>query len=296
MFIDVDRFKQVNDGRGHAVGDAVLVALAERLSALVGDGDGDTVARLGGDEFVVLCTSAGTREELAAEAQRIMDRLSEPVVLQDGSEVSVTVSIGIAAADEQTEAPLLLRHADQALYAAKDRGRARAEFYDPTVHAGIESSARLLVDLERAQVSGEFSLVFQPIVDVVTGTLNAVEALLRWDHPIRGQLRPGDFMPVLEVSDLMHRVGDGVLREACAHAATLAAQGTPVPVHVNVSAVELGRAGLVARVLSVLDEVGLPPSMLVLEITETAPASAPSRTWSTCRSTSSSSTGPSWPA
>ncbi len=227
MFIDVDRFKQVNDGRGHAVGDAVLVELAERLSALVGDG------------------------------------------LQDGTTVSVTVSIGIAAADEQAEAPLLLRHADQALYAAKDRGRGRAEFYDPTVHAGIESSARLLVDLERAQASGEFSLVFQPIVDVATGYLHAVEALLRWDHPIRGQLRPGDFMPVLEVSDLMHQVGDGVLRGACAHAAALAAQGTPVPVHVNVSAVELGRAGLVARVLSVLDEVGLPPSMLVLEITET---------------------------
>ncbi len=267
MFIDVDRFKQVNDGRGHAVGDAVLVELAERHSALVGDGA--TVARLGGDEFVVLCTSAGTREELAAEAQRIMDRLSEPVVLQDGAAVSVTVSIGIAAADEQAEAPLLLRHADQALYAAKDRGRGRAEFYDPTVHAGIESSARLLVDLERAQASGEFSLVFQPIVDVATGYLHAVEALLRWDHPIRGQLRPGDFMPVLEVSDLMHQVGAGVLRAACAHAASLAAQGTPVPVHVNVSAVELGRAGLVARVLSVLDEVGLPPSMLVLEITET---------------------------
>jgi diguanylate cyclase (GGDEF)-like protein len=268
MFVDVDHFKKVNDGYGHDVGDLVLVELAARLAGLAATDD--TVARIGGDEFVLLRTGADSRFDLLAFADAILTRLSEPVVLDDGRSVSVTVSVGVAdGRDGERDARQLLRRADLALYAAKEEGRGRALLWDPEVHAGIESSARLLVDLERGQAAGEFSLVFQPIVDALSGEVHAVEALLRWNHPTRGQLRPGEFLPVLEVSQLMHEVGDGALREACAYGARLAAAGRAVPVHVNVSAPELARPHLVERVADALAEADLDPSLLVVEITET---------------------------
>lgn len=267
MYVDIDHFKQINDTYGHPVGDEVLKEVARRIGALVRPGD--TVARIGGDELVVLCPDLATERDGHALAERIQRSLQAPVVAGDRL-VAVTASIGVAfASAEDIDPRLLLRHADIALYTAKERGRARFEIYTPALHAGVERSARLLLDLERGHRAGELSMVYQPIVDADTGQIVALEALLRWNHPERGCLRPGDFLDVLENSELVHRVGDEALRRACRDSAELVRRGWPTTMHVNVSAKELAKNGLVERVRQALEDADLPADLLVLEITET---------------------------
>ena len=267
MYIDVDHFKRINDGYGHDVGDEVLRDIGRRLAALVGPGG--TVARIGGDEFALLDRLDGW-DQARETAERIEHAMLAPTHLRDGRFVSFTLSIGIAdTTGKGIDGRLLLRRADVALYRAKEQGRGRFERFEPSLLAGPEASARLLLDLERGHAADEFGLVYQPIVDATTGEVTAVEALLRWDHPQRGRLCPAAFLDVLEASELMHEVGDRALRAACAVGGRLAARGTAVAMHVNVSANELARPQLVERVRAALEASDLAPENLVLEVTET---------------------------
>ena len=267
MYIDVDHFKTVNDSYGHGAGDEVLRDVAERLASVVGERG--TVARMGGDEFVLL-SRPGLVEAADPLAQGIKEAMQAPTRLHDGRLVRFTVSIGIAETKGQAvDARLVLRQADVALYTAKERGRGRYEFFAPSMHGSLEASARLLLDLERGHAADELGLVYQPIVDVESGAPVAVEALLRWEHPHRGVLSPRDFLDVLEVTELMHAVGDDVLRTACRAGDSLSVRGMPVAVHVNVSANELARPQLAERVQAALAQSSLDAGNLVLEVTET---------------------------
>ncbi len=267
LYVDVDHFKVINDTYGHQVGDGVLKAVARKLSELVRAED--TVARIGGDEFVVLCPDLGEREQAEHLAERIQLALRSAVdVGGHGILVSTSVGVAISSADD-VEGHLLMRRADTALYAAKERGRARFEVYHPDLHARAESIARTLVDLDRAHRVDELDVHYQPIIDLDTGDVVALEALLRWHHPERGLLAAAEFIDVLEDSDLVHCVGRDVLNRACRDGAGLVASGHPVKMHVNISARELSRPGLPEAVQAALDESGLPAHLLVLEITET---------------------------
>lgn len=267
LYVDVDHFKAINDTYGHDVGDDLLRELARRMEALVRPHD--TVARLGGDEFVILCPLLSAREDGERLASRLQQAMKAP--FQAGSrQIEATVSIGVAYADGgEVEPRLLLRRADTALYSAKERGRARFEVYRPDLHAALERSVKVLEELEQAHANGELTVYYQPIVEAVSHRIVAVEALLRWENPEVGTLTPGFFLEVLESNDLVHRVGDDVLRSACRAGASLLEQGRPLDVHVNISARELSRPGLVNRVRAALDETGMPAELLVLEITET---------------------------
>ncbi|WP_181407487.1 bifunctional diguanylate cyclase/phosphodiesterase [Nocardioides sambongensis] len=267
MYVDVDRFKSINDTYGHVVGDEVLKVIAHRIGEVAGPGR--TVARLGGDEFAVLCPAVTDQQETAALADALQRAVRPDVVVGD-RHVRVEVSIGIAlTAPGEADDRHLLRHADTALYAAKQNGRSRSELYSAELESEVDRESRVLADLERGFGADELVVHYQPIVDARSREIVALEALLRWQHPDRGLLEPEEFIDVLEGSDLVHDVGAQVLTRACCDAAELAAGGCVVPVHVNVCAPELARPGYVGTVRSALAASGLPPELLVLEITET---------------------------
>lgn len=263
LYVDIDHFKQINDTYGHEVGDEILKQVAGRLVSIVRPHD--TVARFGGDEFVVLCPELVDESDGLGLARRIQDVFRPPIEVE-GRAIAVSTSVAFA---DDGDARSLLRHADTALYAAKDGGRSRFEIYHPDQHVDGERTARLLLDLERGYRAGELGLEYQPIVDVAAGRTVALEALLRWYHPEHGRLLPARFLNVLESSELIHPVGEWVLRQACTDAAELLARGARMTVHVNISARELSRSGLVDRVRSTLTDTALPAELLVLEITET---------------------------
>ncbi|KRB80050.1 hypothetical protein ASE01_00635 [Nocardioides sp. Root190] len=265
LYVDVDHFKQINDTYGHDIGDEVLKEVASRISGIVRPLD--IVARIGGDEFVVLCPALSDGADGRRLAARILETFRAPVEV-GRRVITVSASIGVAFATDG-DARSLLRRADSALYAAKDGGRARFEVYSSGEHDGIEHPAQLLLDLERGHRRGEFELEYQPIVDAESGRTVALEALLRWNHPDRGRLLPSSFLDVLEASELIHPVGDWILRQACADGAELLARGNRITMHVNISPRELSRPHVVHRVSSALADAGLPAGFLVLEITET---------------------------
>ena len=268
LFLDLDNFKVINDGLGHAAGDELLVGVARRLWLAVRDGD--TVARLGGDEFVCVLEDLDGVPEAEAIAGRVADRLTAPVVIS-GHEVVVSASIGIAVGSSSIleEPEVLLGNADQAMYAAKRAGKARAVTFDPIMNARAWNRLELESDLRRAIDEGDLFLVYQPIVDLGTGSVPEVEALVRWRHPLRGIVQPSDFVAVAEESDLIFRLGRRVLDEACLHAMTWAgAVGGPPVVAVNLSARQFADPDLVGDVAAILSRTGLPPARLRLEITE----------------------------
>ncbi|HWJ08681.1 MAG TPA: EAL domain-containing protein [Nocardioides sp.] len=266
LYVDVDHFKIVNDSHGHDVGDELLREIARRLSGAVRPHD--TVARIGGDEFVVLCPLLHGREDGTRLAARIQAVMAAPVDV-GFMKLSPSVSIGVAFASGEDDPRVVLRRADAALYAAKGEGRARFAVYRPDLDTALERSAKILADLERAQANGELTAYYQTIVDGRSGRPVALEALLRWRTPDGDVLLPGAFLDVLEGSDLVHGVGEQMLHQACNDTAELSRHGFPLAVHVNVSARELSRPGLLLNVRSALAESGLPPEQLVLEITET---------------------------
>ncbi len=266
LYVDVDHFKQVNDTHGHDVGDELLREIARRLSSIVRPHD--TVARIGGDEFVVLCPSLPSREDGTRLAARIQQVMAAPVDV-GFLQLAPTVSTGVTFATGDDDPRVIIRRADTALYAAKGAGRGRFEVYRPDLHAALERSARTLVDLERAYRDGELKVHYQVIVDGTSRRPVALEALLRWERPGGGILLPDAFLEVLEGSDLIHGVGEQVLARACADGAELLLRGHGLAVHVNVSARELSRPGLLAGVRRALGDSGLPAELLVLEITET---------------------------
>ncbi len=267
LFIDIDGFKHVNDNLGHAAGDLLLMAVAERLQSTVREQD--TVGRLAGDEFVVLVDSPADDAILDILADRITESLRQPVELNDGREVfSVTASIGMAIG-QYASPDALLRDADLALYAAKAAGKDRYALFEPSMNTGVAGRSELEADLSAALRDRQFFLLYQPIFDLPSREAVGVEALIRWRHPQRGVVPPGHFIPLAEASGLIVPIGRWVLDETCRQAAAWAAEGLEIGVSVNVSAHQLGRSDLVDDVRRALENSGIRPSLLTLEITET---------------------------
>jgi diguanylate cyclase (GGDEF)-like protein/PAS domain S-box-containing protein len=267
LFLDLDRFKVVNDSLGHMTGDQLLVAAARRLEA--SSRPGDTVARLGGDEFTMLLDGA-TIEEARTVASRVQRDFDAPFRIGN-QDVYVTVSIGIASSSlGYHSAEEMLRDADLAMYRAKDEGRARFEVFDTSMHAAAILRHELERDLRRAVERAELELVYQPIVSLVEGGLHGFEALIRWNHPARGQLTPHDFTPLAEDTGLIVTIGEWVLAEASRQARAWATEfgGDARPVHVNVSARQLLRPDYTQRVRDILRETGVEPGLIVMELTE----------------------------
>ncbi|HEV3046049.1 MAG TPA: EAL domain-containing protein [Solirubrobacteraceae bacterium] len=268
LFVDVDRFKRVNDTYGHAAGDQLLRTVAQRLRGAVRDQD--TVGRLGGDEFVVLLESATREIPPDAIAERVIEAMREPVVLDDGAtaftcSVSIGIAIGMrASADE------LLRDADLALYAAKAEGKDRAVLFEASMQSSSAEHLQLEAELAEAVENQQLFLVYQPIFDLNTRKMVSVEALVRWQHPERGVVAPDDFIPLAEETGHIGAIGRWVLDEACRQAAEWKAKGHLIGMAVNVSAHQLDEDGLVHDVRRALGESGIAPSSLTLEITETA--------------------------
>jgi diguanylate cyclase (GGDEF)-like protein len=268
LFLDLDRFKVLNDTLGHAVGDELLVGVARRLRECTRPGD--TVARLGGDEFAILCEQIGGEQEVFALAERITAALRHPFRL-GGSEVQTSASIGIAFTDSAAvSAEELIADADMAMYRAKARRGDRFVVFDEGMRA--EDALRYVTEtgLRRALEREEFRLLYQPIVSAKTGRPVAFEALVRWQHPERGLVPPAEFIPVAEQSGLIVPIGRWVLHKACREAKRWSADGEGAApyVCVNLSARQFGQPDLVESVREALDEAALPPSRLGLEVTE----------------------------
>ena len=268
LVIDLDRFKEVNDTLGHAVGDQLLAQIGPRLlSGTVRTQD--LVARLSGDEFAVVLPDIEDTAAVVAVAERVLSALHSPFTL--GSvRADIAASIGVALAPDHAEDPAeLLRHADTAMYEAKDTA-AGVSVFQP--HRGDRAPTRfgLLGELRRALDNDELVVYYQPKVDISTDAACGVEALVRWQHPDRGLLPPGEFVPVIETTALMHRLTEYVLDAALDQASAWSDQGHRIPVSVNLSARGLHDQALPARVLSALGRHGVPASLLRLEITETA--------------------------
>jgi diguanylate cyclase (GGDEF)-like protein len=269
LFLDLDRFKFVNDSLGHATGDRLLVQVAERLRGCARPGD--MVARLGGDEFTILLDGLAGAAEAEAIAGCLVAVMKPPFAV-GGRELGVTVSIGIAvAAPGHTDPADLLRDADVALYRAKERGKARWAVFDPAMGAALRERAELEADLGRAVARGELWLAYQPVVELATGTVVGVEALVRWQHHALGPIPPGQFIPLAEETGQVERVGRWVLAKACRQARAWQEQyADPPVVSVNLSARQFQRPDLVEVIAFMLRETGLDPALLKLEITESA--------------------------
>jgi diguanylate cyclase (GGDEF)-like protein/PAS domain S-box-containing protein len=266
LFCDLDEFKLINDSRGHAAGDAVLVETALRLEQCIRDAD--TAARLGGDEFVILCEGLSGRTEVENVAQRLIDALTEPMSRAGG--ITMTVSIGVAFAEPGITAAELLRNADAAMYLAKTSGRDRYALFTP--HLVEQATERLDLEhqLRQAMRTEALFLDYQPVRRLSDGAVLSYESLVRWQHPTRGLLAPGSFLPIAEASDLILELDRYVLPRACAAAVAWGDRPDAPSVSVNVSARHVGRGRLPGLVARVLRDTGLAPQRLVLELTETA--------------------------
>ncbi len=269
LFLDLDRFKVVNDGLGHAAGDQLLVQVAHRLREVMRPED--LVARQGGDEFVVLCRNAEAEVAMAV-ASRVIAALQQPITTVSGSEVVVGASVGVALGGPGDVAELVLRDADTAMYAAKGTGGGRVRLFTPELREAVVLVHELETDLRTAVRADRLTLVYQPVVDIGLGRVTGCEALVRWQHPERGTVPPPDFIAVAEQSDLILELGDWVLRRALRDAAAweYPVGGPPPTVAVNMSVRQLTSLGFARRVAEMLDEAGFEPGRLCLEITETA--------------------------
>ena len=268
LFLDLDRFKAVNDSLGHDVGDQLLVGIAGLLRACVRGGD--TVARLGGDEFTVLLEDLAAPGDASHVAERIMAAMQKPFAL-GGQELSVSASLGVALSTGHGTPDELLRDADAALYRSKNRGKARYEVFDATMQARAVERVRLENDLRHGIERGDLRVYYQPMVDLATGRIAGVEALARWQHPTRGFLPPDDFIPLAEESSLILPLSRWVLAESCRQAAAWTARypnQPPVVVSVNLSVRQFQHPALAEEVRRALRESALDPRCLQLEITE----------------------------
>jgi diguanylate cyclase (GGDEF)-like protein/PAS domain S-box-containing protein len=272
LFLDIDDFKNVNDSLGHAAGDDVLQEIGRRLEECMRPVD--TAARLGGDEFAILVQEAESEMHSVDIAQRLMGALAAPMSL-GGRSVSVAISIGIAFSDQGMVSPRdadeLLRNADAAMYMAKESGKGQYRIFEPEMHALALARLELKSDLQRALEAGEFTLRYQPIMDLVRGDMAGMEALVRWEHPERGTVPPLEFVPLLEDTGLIVQVGHQVLRDACNWAAQMqkaCPREPPLSMAVNVSVSQLQRPEFIKEVADVLEETEIEPSSLTLELTE----------------------------
>lgn len=269
LFLDLDRFKNINDSLGHTHGDLLLVAFAERLERTLRPVD--TLARFGGDEFAILLSGMTDATDAVRVAQRIQDELTKPFVL-DKNSAFATASIGIALSSSGYERPEdILRDADTAMYRAKENGKARYEVFDHGMHAKAVSRLQLESDLRHAIEQNEFCVYYQPIVSLQTGRLSGFEALVRWNHPRRGLVSPADFIPVAEETGLIVPIGQWVLNEACAHIRQCQIESPShrsLSLSVNLSARQVAQPDLLDRIKEALETSRLNPHYLKLEITE----------------------------
>jgi diguanylate cyclase (GGDEF)-like protein len=264
LFLDLDDFKTVNDSLGHGEGDRLLIAAAERFLACARSAD--TVARLGGDEFAILIEGADGRDGLP---DRLSAAMSHPFSLS-GNQIRVTASIGVAAASPHDTADDLLRNADMAMYAAKRHGKGRAATYESRMYADIRERLDLEAALRTAVERGELTLAYQPIINLQTGAMYGVEALLRWEHPQFGRLLPQHFIPLAEETGLIVQLGAWVLGEACRQLQVWR-QSHPalnLAMSINISGRQLQGAGLADALRQTLTSSGVEPTAVVLEITE----------------------------
>jgi diguanylate cyclase (GGDEF)-like protein len=269
LFVDVDRFKLINDSVGHAKGDQVLVTVADRLRVALRPGD--TVARFGGDEFVVLCEDVADEAEATAIAERLRETIGGPMLV-DGAEYVVSVSTGIAMAHTTgVTADDLLRDADAAMYQAKDDGRNQTRMFADSLRTRLLYRLDTELELRRAIAKGELRVHYQPIIDIASGAVVEVEALVRWEHPERGLVSPADFIPVAEETGLIVPLGEWVLREACRQVRVWQDRfpgHEDLAISVNFSGRQLGQRGIADVVRRALDDAGLAAGSLTLEITE----------------------------
>ncbi|HEX2240715.1 MAG TPA: EAL domain-containing protein [Actinomycetota bacterium] len=268
LFLDLDNFKRINDSQGHEAGDALLVAVALRLRQSLRDMD--TAARLGGDEFAVLLEGIRNEEDAEIVARRVVDSMKTPLQVR-GKDLVVHCSAGVAVAAGDVTAEELLRNADVAMYSAKAEGKNRYAMFDPSMHASVVAKIDLEAELRKAIEERQFVVHYQPTVALQSGTISGMEALVRWQHPERGLVPPLDFIPLAEETGLIVTIGRRVLREACRQTHEWHKrypQEKPLSISVNLSARQLQDPGLVQDVVSVLEETGLDPQYLVLEITE----------------------------
>ena len=264
LYLDLDRFKRVNDALGHSIGDGLLRAVTERLQACLRATD--TIARLGGDEFAIVQVGVQQPNHATVLATRLIEAISVPFDI-DGHEIVIGTSVGIAVAPTDGNEPdQLLRNADMALYRAKGDGRSTYHFFQPEMDAQMQARRILELDLRKALIAGQFELYYQPLVDLKTNEIGGFEALVRWNHPERGLVSPADFIPLAEEIGLIVPLGEWVLKEACARAANWPGK---LSIAVNLSPVQFGSRTLVLSVISALGASGLPASRLELEITET---------------------------
>ena len=266
IHLDIDSFKIINDCLGHSRGDELLQAIAQRLQACARDED--TVARLGGDEFLIALGPIGSHGDAAVVAERIAREL-RPAFNLNGNSLNVTCSIGISIfPDHGGDAETLIKNADAAMYASKNRGRNTFSFFSEEMTAQAVERLRLGNNLRGALDREEFHLVFQPEFNLRTGAVSCWEALIRWKHPELGLIAPDKFIPIAEANGMIVPIGEWVLRTACHHARCWHDIGSKVPVAVNVSAVQFRQIGFCDLVRRVLNETGLDPEFLELEITE----------------------------
>jgi diguanylate cyclase (GGDEF)-like protein/PAS domain S-box-containing protein len=263
VFIDLDEFKQINDQYGHSVGDEVLAILGARLKTVIRAGD--SVARLGGDEFAVLLTSVREPAEPAIVAERLLEQITAPIEVA-GRHLLLTASIGIALGCTGTE---LLKQADAAMYRAKANGDADYAFYDDELDQAALNRFKRIAEMREAIADKQFTLAYQPVVNLDPFEVVGLEALLRWQHPTLGEVPPLDFIPLAEESGLIVQIGRWVLLEACFYASRLRALlGRDLEIAVNVSARQLQHPEFLEHVESALERADLPPHLLTLELTE----------------------------
>jgi diguanylate cyclase (GGDEF)-like protein len=283
-FVDLDHFKRVNDSLGHAVGDALLMAVAERLRTHAQPST--LLARFGGDEFLALVRTP----EWEAEARRLLDGFQEPFAV-GGYEFAITASVGVAAARPGEDARTILCHADTAVYRAKHEGRAGVAIFDDSMRSAVSERLRLEHDLRKALEGDAIRVAYQPIVSLADGVIVGAEALARWTHPELGPIAPDVFITVAEETGLIHALGERVLAAACRDAHVWAAADPGFRVSVNLSPRQLDAIDLVARIERALAASGLPEGQLQLEVTETSVLSQSPQTRENLRAISATGIG-----
>ncbi|MDN5924912.1 MAG: EAL domain-containing protein, partial [Xanthomonadales bacterium] len=268
LFLDLDRFKTINDSLGHTVGDQVLLAVSKRLAATVRASD--TVARYAGDEFTLILRHIVQREDVMRIADKVVRVMEAPLTLDDGSELHITASLGISFyPDDADNAEDLLKHADVAMYSAKGMGRNNFQTYVAVPEESHQQRIALEAKLRLAERNDEFRVYYQPQVDAISEDIVGMEALIRWEHPELGMISPGFFIPLAEETGLIVSIGEWVLRTACADARRWHKKfGLPLRIGVNLSALQLRQPNLVALVRDVLQKTQLEPRLLDLEVTE----------------------------
>ena len=284
LFLDLDRFKQVNDMYGHHAGDELLKQVSERLTLVIRDSDSicrgsefsldaaeikHTIARLGGDEFVVLLAHVNRPEDAARVAERIAESIRQPYRIGE-NDVSVTTTIGISVypADGR-DAETMMKHADVAMYHAKEQGRNGFQFYSRGIHEQALARFSMESELKVALEQGQLSLVYQPKIDLAMGSVVGVEALLRWEHPEKGMVSPAEFIPLAEETGLILPLGQWVLREACAEMQRWLEQGmAPLTISVNCSPVQFIRGNVIEDIEEAIRISGMDSKLLEIELTE----------------------------